>query len=278
MKLFKNKFFLIALCVAVVLCAVPTTFSVLGYRELSRNIVGVVTYPFRWCVTAVGNGISGFGRYFTSIDRLNEENESLREENDSLQDRVERAELLEKENERLRAYLEMKQNYPSFVMEEGMVIGRSSDNVETSFTVNRGSLHGIEEKMPVVTKDGIVGYVAEVGLNFCTVKTLIETASTVGAYIPRTGATGFVKGDHALRYDGMCEFSEIDASFEVEVGDKVYSTGLGSVYPADLPIGVVTEVTVDEYSRTKTAKVEPFVNLEELQYLIIITGYEKETP
>ncbi len=275
MKLFKNKFFIIALCVAVVLCAVPSTFAIMGYGELTRNIVGTLTYPFRWCATVVGNAFEGFGRYFTSIDKLQEENESLRLEQAELENRLEQAELLERENERLREFLEMKTDHPSFVMEEGMVIGYSAGNVSTSFTLNRGSLHGIEINMPVVVPKGIVGYVTDVGLNWCMVSTIIETASSVGAYIPRSGATGIVSGSYSDRDEGICTFSYAEAGADIAVGDKVYSTGIGSIYPAELPIGEVISVEVDPYNRTPVATVKTAVDFSDLQYMMIITGYEQ---
>ena len=122
MKLFKNKFFIICLCVAVVLCAVPSTFALMGYGGLARNIVGTLTTPFRWCGTAISNAFEGFGKYFGSVDALQKENEALKEEIQTLSDRLEQAELLEQENERLREYLDFKAEHPTFLMEEGMVI------------------------------------------------------------------------------------------------------------------------------------------------------------
>lgn len=275
MKLFQNKFFIICLCVAVVLCAVPSTLSLMGYRSLSKNIVGTVTMPFRWCITAVGNAFEGFGRYFEGIDAVNAENETLKEENRKLESDLDRLEMLEAENERLRDYLGMKEKYPSFTMEEGMIISYSSGSYVTSFTLNRGTMHGIEVNMPAVVADGVVGYVTDVGLNWCMVSTVIETASSVGAYVPRSGATGIVSGDASLRYDGVCKLTYLEADADIEVGDKVYSSGNGSVYPADLLIGEVISVGVDEYSRALIATVKPAVDFSQLQYMMIITGYEK---
>ena len=242
MNLFKNKFFIICLCVAVVLCAVPSTLSLMGYRELSRNIVGTLTVPFRWCVTAVGNAFEGFGRYFDSIDALHAENEALEQENQALEEQIANAEMLERENQRLREYLGMKSKYPSFTMEEGMVISYSAGNYMTSFTLNRGTIHGIDVGMAVVVTEGIVGYVSDVGLNWCMVSTVIETASSVGAYIPRSGANGIVSGDASLRKDGVCRITYMEANADVQVGDKVLSNGNGSFYPADLMIGEVISV------------------------------------
>lgn len=275
MKLFQNKFFIICLCVAVVLCAVPSTFALMGYRGLAKNIVGTLTVPFRWGVTVVGNAFEGFDRYFTGIKAVNERNEALEQEKEDLEDQLERAAMLEAENERLRAYLGMKNQYPSFTMEEGMVISHSAGNYMTSFTLNRGTLHGIGVNMPVVVEDGIVGYVTDVGLNWCMVSTIIETASSVGAYIPRSGATGIVSGDASLRREGVCKITYLEPDADIQVGDKVLSSGNGSVYPAELEIGEVIDVAVDEYSRTLVATVRPSVDFTSLQYMMIITGYEQ---
>ena len=274
MNLFKNKFFIICLCVAVVLCAVPSTFALMGYRGLAKNIVGTVTSPLRWCVTKVGNAFEGFGRYFESVEAVHEKNDALLEENRELREQLEQAELMELENERLRAYLGMKNQYPSFTMEEGMVISHSAGNYMTGFTLNRGTVHGIKVNMPVAVPEGIVGYVTDVGLNWCMVSTIIETASSVGAYIPRSGETGIVSGDAALRQEGVCKITYLDPSADIVVGDTVLSSGTGSVYPADLLIGEVVAVEADGYSRTLVATVKPAVDFSDLRYMMIITGYE----
>ncbi len=275
MNLFKNKFFIICLTVAVVLCAVPSVFSVMGYRSLSRDIVGIVTTPFRWCATAATNAFRGFDRYFTSVEKVHEENESLRDQNKTLLQELENAKILEAENERLRDYLGMKKEYPSFTFEEGMVLSYSSGNYITGYTLNRGTLHGIDINMAVVTKDGIVGFVSEVGSTWCKVSTLYESAVSVGAYVPRSGSVGMVSGDISASRDGYCKFSYTDADADIQVGDEIRSSGVGSVYPAELCIGVVESIEVDEYSRAIVAMVRPSVDFSELQYMLIVTGYEQ---
>ncbi|MBE6566194.1 MAG: rod shape-determining protein MreC [Ruminococcaceae bacterium] len=277
MRIFQNKFFLICLCIALVFTIVPSVFSIMGYRSLAKNIVGTVTMPVRWVATTIGNAVQGWGKYFGNMKALNKENEALIEENKALKEQLQNAELLERENERLRDYLDMKNKYPSFAMEEGMIISHSSGNYITNFTLNRGTLHGIETNMPVITKDGIVGYVVEVGLNWCMVSTLIETATSVGAYIPRSEVVGIVSGDYSMRQEGTCKIGYIDAEADVQVGDTVYSSGTGSVYPADLKIGTVTSIEVDEYNRTLVATVTPAVDFSSLKWVMVITGYENNS-
>lgn len=273
MKLFQNKFFVICLSVALVVAIVPSTFAVMGYTSLSKNIVGTLTVPFRWTFTKIADGFEGWAMYFQSIDAAMEENERLKKENQSLKDHLDRAELIELENERLREYLEMKNQYPTLTFVEGMVISHSGGNYMTTFTINRGTLHGVKKDMPVVTSHGIVGKVTEVGLNWCMVSALIEDGMSVGAVVPRSGEIGILKGDYSMRYEGVCKI-EYENDADVKVGDSVYSSGVGSIYPADLRIGTVTALGLDEYSRTLVATVTPAVDLTDIRWVMIVTGYE----
>ncbi len=278
MKIFQNKFFMICLCVAVVIAGISSTLAVMGYNGLVRNAVGTIATPFRWVATVVTNGVRGYGKYFSSIDALSEENQALREENQALRNRLEEAALVEKENERLREYLSMKSEYPSFSFEEGLVIGRESSNYVTVLTLNRGTVHGIEQNMPVVTEDGVVGCVSEVGLTWCKVSTILETARSVGVYLPRNNASGILTGDYSMKVDGLCKltFVEVDAkNADVQPGDAVYSSGIGSVYPADMRVGEVVSVEIDNVSRTLVASVRPYVDFSQPDYMMIVTGYQR---
>ena len=72
MRIFQNKFFLICLCIALVLTIVPSVFSIMGYRSLAKNIVGTVTMPVRWVATVIGDAARGWGKYFANKKALNE--------------------------------------------------------------------------------------------------------------------------------------------------------------------------------------------------------------
>lgn len=278
MKLFRNKFFLICLCVAVAIAGISSTFSIMGYHSLARDFVGTLATPFRLVASFFTNAADGFTKYFSSIDLLTEQKSALEQENKELKDRLERAELLEQENQRLRDYLSIKAQNPSFSFEEGTVIGREASNYITVLTLNRGSIHGIRQDMPVITKDGVVGCVTEVGLTWCKVSTVLETARSVGVYLPRVNATGILSGDYSMRNEGLCKltFIDVDAKIaDVQPGDAVYSSGIGSVYPADVKVGTIVSVEVDNASRTLIATVKPEVDFSTLETMMIITGFQK---
>ena len=105
---------------------------------------------------------------------------------------------------------------------------------------------------------------------------VIETATSVGAYVPRSGATGIVSGDYSMKMEGVCKFSYVEGNADIQVGDKLYSSGIGSIYPADLLIGEIIEVGEDAYNRTVVATVQPVVDFSAIEWAVILTGYEQE--
>ena len=81
-----------------------------------------------------------------------------------------------------------------------------------------------------------------------------------------------------MRVDGLCKltFVEVDAkNADVQPGDAVYSSGIGSVYTPELKVGEVVSVEIDNASRTLIATVRPTVDFSQPDYMMIITGYEK---
>ncbi len=275
--LFKNKFFLSIVIAAVLLTAVPGILSAAGVSLPLRNIVNVIATPFEKGFGYITDAIDGFVSYYTKFDDLVAENAALKKENAALRERLYNAEQIEKTNEYLTDFLEMKRAHTDFTFAEATVIGRGSGNYITVFTVDRGTAHGIAVGMPVVSEAGVIGYVDEAGLTWAKVRTLVESTSSIGGYIERTEELGLIEGNFDLSSAGLCEITYLAADSDVRVGDRVLTSGYGSIYPRDLVIGYVTEIIPDEYSRTLTARITPAATLTDLRKVMIITDYETVT-
>ncbi len=274
MKFFKNKFFIITLAVALVLTIFISVFAFMGLGGAMKNAVNTVTMPIRDFFNFVGESFSGFGEYFRDMDGLIDENQKLKDEISSLEAELRDADLAVEENERLREYLEIKKAHNDFKMTEALVIGQESDNYMSVIMLDRGSGDGIEVGMPVITSEGVVGLVCEVGYSWCKVKTLLEDNVSVGVYDSRSGETGIVKGDISYKGSGKCKLTYLDADADIEIDDAVYTSGNGSVYPRGLYVGKIASIGTNEYTRTKTAEISCGVDFESLKYVMIITDFE----
>ncbi|HCG67165.1 MAG: rod shape-determining protein MreC [Eubacteriales bacterium] len=273
MKFFKNKFFIITLVVALLLSIVPTVLCAMGQGSYVRKALQTAAQPFSWAFTKIGEGLSGFSVYFQKLSDLQKENEELRAQLDDYRDRIYNAKMLEEENKWLSDYLGLKKEHSDFLFEEASVIGRESGNYSTVYTLSKGTMHDIKVNMPVITEDGVVGYVTEVGPTWCRAVSIIETASAVGAYIERSGELGLIEGSYELRFEGKCRMIRLPADADVHEGDRVLTSGLGSIYPRGLFVGEVVSVDADPYSRTLTAVVQPKVDYSSLVKVMIIKDY-----
>ena len=273
MEFFKNKFFIITLVVALLLSIVPTVLCAMGQGSYVRKALQTAAQPFSWAFTKLGEGLSGFSVYFQKLSDLQKENEELRAQLDDYRDRIYNAKMLEEENKWLSDYLGLKKEHSDFLFEEASVIGRESGNYSTVYTLSKGTMHDIKVNMPVITEDGVVGYVTEVGPTWCRAVSIIETASAVGAYIERSGELGLIEGSYELRFEGKCRMIRLPADADVHEGDRVLTSGLGSIYPRGLFVGEVVSVDADPYSRTLTAVVQPKVDYSSLVKVMIIKDY-----
>ena len=155
--------------------------------------------------------------------------------------------------------------------------GEGSGGFETLLTLNKGSAHGIQKGMPVVSTSGLVGMVVEVGINQCYVQTILKPTSSVGALSPESSDTGLLEGDFAYLYKGQAVLKYLPEDAEIKEGDTVITSGNGSVYPYGIPIGKVTEVSVNPHSRTKEAIVMPFHDFSDTKEVMILTSYVRYT-
>lgn len=272
MKIFKNKFFIVTLAVALFLTILTTTLSIMGQTDPIKDAINTVAYPFQYAANAIVESVKGFSRYFTFVDTLYDENESLRAEIERLEAEVFEGEAAREENARLRDYLEMKEKYSSFKLTEALIISFEGEGRATFLTLNKGKNDGIDVGMAVIVKSGLVGSVCEVGSNWSRVRVMNEASAAAGAYVQRSGETGVVCGDIAYKDKGYCTLKYLNDDADVKEGDLVYTSGSGSVYPGDIFIGKVISVKEDGFSRTKVATVECAVDFDSLKYVVIVTG------
>lgn len=277
MKRFLEKrglWLLLAIAVVAVTLAAMSIFS--STASPLGNIVGVITSPFRSAAQSVADWYNEKQDYFADNRALRAENEELKRRIAEMQADVRDAETALEENERYREMLGLREKHRSFELESARVLNRSQSNWTSSLTLNCGTDYGIAVGDCVITERyELVGVVSEAGYNWCTVLTVIDTDSSLGARVFRTGDVGLAQGDFALMGQGLLELSYLpNEGSQLLPGDLVLSSGLGGHYPADLTIGSVREVRTDDSGAASYAVVQPAAELETLTQVFVVKDFE----
>lgn len=276
MRDFLEKYGLRLLAVTTA-CAV--LLSVLSFMSATssilENAVGVVTSPFRAAATAVAEWVEDKQHYYKDYTDLLEENEALRVRVAELEQDARQAEADREENALLRELLELREQRRDLTLEAAAIIDRSSTNWTSSLTLNRGTAHGVAQNDCVISSEGyLVGIVTEVGYNWCTVLTVIDTDTELGARIVRTQEVAVAEGDLALMESGQLKLTYLSADAQLLSGDYVTTSGLGGFYPSDLVIGTVETVLVDDDGLTQYAVLTPLARFDTLSEVFIIKDFD----
>ena len=240
----------------------------------------IITRPVRAVVSSVAKV---FGTIFSSVY----EYEVLLSRVDELQRQIvemeidfRESQLLAEENARLRLLLDFRTRHSDYEHEQASIESWGGDNWSSSFVINIGSNQGISPGMGVVTEYGaLIGQVHDVGLNSSTVITILDTKFSAAAYVGRRDAgddasgSSVAKGDFSYMGSGMLLLDQIDDEIVIRRGDRVVTSGLGTVFPAGLIIGEVHDVIRHTSGIGRFALIVPMVTFETISIVFVITGF-----
>lgn len=234
------------------------------------NAAGVVVSPVQKFFSSIGNSVGGFFEFVGNMKGYQEENEKLLAQVEQQEQKLREMESFEKENQRLRALLELKDNNADKDMVGCEVIAKDPGNWFDVFTIDKGKNYNIKKNDVVVTNNGLVGRITEVGNNWAKVVAIIDTDSSVGAILTRTQDIAIVDGDMALSDSGQCKLSSVTNGSSLVVGDEVETSGLGGIYPKGILIGTVSEVKSDATGYSQYAIIDTAVDFERIREVLVI--------
>jgi len=261
---------LIAATVLLVIIILSGAASKRRKANPAEEAVGSVVSPVQGGVSSVTGSVKGFFNYLRNMKGYEEENEKLKERIALLEDKLRKTESLKSENERLRGLLELKKSETEYNTVAADVIAFGVDNFSKNYTINKGLKDGITENCAVITADGLVGYVFEVGRNWSKVCAIINTDVSISASVMRVGNTAIVQGDLGLMEKGMCKMTYVSKETGLEVGDFVETSGAGGIIPAGIYIGKIQEIKDDVTGVSQEAIINPGVDFSDVDEVLVI--------
>jgi len=266
----------IALIVALLLTAgLAVLTSLTGTTVGDLFVKGVLT-PLRSGAQALTAQAEKIYNYIFEYEALAVENEALKQELSQLQDSVLDNAATQRENERLRKLLELKKAHEDYALVDAYIIGRSSVDWTSSFTINRGTTAGIQPGMCAITENGeVVGLVIEAGTNYAVIKSVLDSSLEISGTIASSGYSGMVQGGYTIGQEGLLLMDYLPSSSVIRNNDQVVTSG-STVYPRNLILGYVVDAGFNETGVAKFALLEPAADIDRLEQVFILTAFSME--
>lgn len=269
-EIFTSKFILI---LVTGLCVIFIAISFFTNKLVTplKNVVSAVVVPLQKGMNYMGLwATDGYDR-LQEVNRLLDENEKLNEQVDNLTEENNRLKQDTYELDRLRELYELDAKYTEYPKTGARIIGTSSDNWFSTFTIDKGSDDGLETDMNVIAGGGLVGIITEVGKNYSVVKSIIEDGSYVSGQLIDTGDVCTIRGDIQLMDQGLIHIQYFKNGITIRNGDKIVTSNISGKYLPGILIGYTKDVTTDANNLTQSGYLVPAVDFGHLQEVLVIT-------
>jgi rod shape-determining protein MreC len=214
-------------------------------------------------ITSVRTGLKSLEQLERENAALQVENRDLRATNQGLRD-------AEQEVNRLRHALNYRER-SVFKLIAAEVVARDSSTWWRTVTINRGKRDGIEIDMAVATDEGLIGKITTVSDSISVVLLLSDENCRVAVKVEGSREQGIVSGERVTTgLTPLLNLNFLSKQADLKPGQKVYTSGVGGVFPSGLLVGVVKTFRVRELDGQ--AQLTPAVDLSHLEDVFVVTG------
>jgi len=209
----------------------------------------------------VYESVNNIGQYFG----LKEENQKLLEENNRLKSALFNSEGQEKIDTSL------SRNY-KFIAAQ--VYKNSYSATNNYLTINKGKRDSVQEDFGVITSKGIVGIIDNTSRRYARVMSILNTNSRVNAQLKKTDHFGTLTWN--TNSPQIVQLIDIPKQAPITIGDTIITGGRSTIFPKNIPIGVVLAFALDETENYYTIDVKLFNDMTNIGHVHIINNQHAE--
>jgi rod shape-determining protein MreC len=260
---------IIALLIFVAIMGYFLSMSAEKTRKLQAGFYQLLA-PFLTTGSHLDKQINSVRTNLKTLEELESDNTALRVENRSLRATNEALRDVEHEVNRLRHALNYRER-SLFKLVPAEVITRDAATWWRTVTINRGREDGVEPEMPVLTDEGLIGKTTTVGANISVVLLISDENCRVAASVEGTREQGIVLGERvAGTLTPLLDLNFLSKQADLKAGQRVYTSGVGGVFPSGLLVGTVRSFHVRALDGQ--AQLAPAVDLTHLEDVFVVTG------
>lgn len=236
------------------------------------ELLSYIVFPIQRKIYQIGNFFKETSDAIVSYKDILEENRNLKNEQVKYDILVAYNKELSEENMRLREILKMKEE-KGLNIKVAKINFRNPNNIYERFYIDLGKKDGIKKNYIVLAGENLVGKIGKVYDNYSIVDMITAENYTVSSST-ENGALGILRGSN--EGDGTLYFEANTFDENIEVGEKIYTSGISEIYPKNIYIGKISEVVENGVEVLKSIKVKSDIDVINLaEVLILIPTGEK---
>ena len=236
-----------------------------GVNDVTNILGRMLAYP--------ANSVNDFMESISNLTNTYQENQTLKQKVETIYELEVQLNDLKKDNEKMKEALKLQDTLNDYSLINATVIARNPDTWRDIVTINKGANDGLTPQMSVMSDNGLVGKVLDVNPTSAIVALLSNNDNTL------VRVAAMIQGEKESIYGTLTGFdheknilimSQIQATQEIKVGDKVVTSGLGGVSPSSLYIGTVEEVAMDRFGLYKEVRIKPAADTNDVRYVTVV--------
>lgn len=237
-----------------------------GHLERVRSALSVFVYPLQYVANLPVTATNWASEALATRARLMEENDRLRDEQLVLSSKVQKFEILEAENERLREMLQSAEKLDERVL-IAELLAVDLQPFRHQIVINKGRREGVYKGQPIVDANGVMGQVVHVGPFSSTVLLLTDPTHAIPVQINRNGLRSVAVG---VGQSHVLQLEHLPNNVDIKEGDLVVTSGLGSRFPAGYPVGVVYNISRVPGEPFAKVTILPSAQLEKSREVLLV--------
>lgn len=242
-----------------------------SHLKIIRSSLSTLVYPLQYIVNLPFEFTAWASVSLVTRDELLKENERLKQEHLLLSSKLQRFEVLESENDRLRDLLES-----SFRLSDKVLIAEliavELQTFRRQIVINKGQREGAYDGQPIVDAAGIMGQIIHVGPFSSTVLLVTDPNHALPVQVNRNGLRAIAVGSGQ---DDKLFLENLPNNSDIHVGDLIISSGLGRRFPSGYPVGQIEKITRNRGEAFAKVVIKPSAQLSKSREVLMVWPYQK---
>jgi len=249
--------------------------------EMVRGTLSTVLYPLQYTIDLPIRLYYWADETFSTHQELLEKNREYEKRHLESRVQLQKLEILERENSRLRRLLSATPKVTEQLL-IAEIINVDVDPYRQLILINKGSKQGVYQGQPIIDAQGIMGQVVHVGLLSSNAMLISDASHAIPVQDERSGLRAIAYGTGQI--DRLI-LRHLPHNADIKEGDLLTSSGMGGTFPPNYPVAIVTRVERPIGETFAVVEAAPFARLDRSREVLLIwrnppeeEATEKETP